>query len=81
MKITNRDPEENTADKGEYRVSNIPVQKWHGPFLNTSCKTVSHHQVVPLTKFLQKCHQVGEIIAIIGISHDNIFPQRAVDPC
>jgi|GEM_PF-2090456 len=71
MEITNRHPKEKSPDKAEHWITQIFVQKGHGAGLNATAKTISHYQLIALAQRINKCIQLGKVIAVIRIAHDD----------
>src|SRR6185437_14700456 len=65
--------EEQPADEAEHRVAQVLVQRRHGPRRDPAPEPVAHHQVRALAQFVNKGHQVGEIIGIVGVAHDHVL--------
>src|SRR5260370_3430434 len=63
--------EEQPADCSYCRVSQVTVRRRHGVWLYASLKPVPHDQVGACAQFFNKLGGVSEIIAVIGIPHDD----------
>jgi hypothetical protein len=49
------------------------MERGHGARRNAALEPVAHHQVGTVTELLNKWQQAGEIIGIIGVTHDDVF--------
>src|SRR5438876_7581241 len=56
------------------------VQPRHGAGLDTSFKSVSHHQLVTLAPASDKVGHFGKVVAVIGIAHDDKFALGFLNP-
>ena len=65
--------EEQPADEAEHRVAEVPVQRGHGPGRDAAGEPVAHHQVRALAQFVNERHQGSEIIAVVGVAHDDVL--------
>jgi hypothetical protein len=68
-----RSPQWKPSDEAEHRVAEIPVQRRHRPRRDTAGEPVAHHQVRALPQFVNERHQVGEVIAVVGVAHDDVL--------
>ena len=57
---------------GEDRVADPAILPRHGPGLDPALEAIAHHEVAACPQLLDERHEVGEIIAVIGIAHDDI---------
>ena len=65
--------EEQPADEAEHRVAEVLVQRRHGARRDPAPEPVAHHQVRALAQFVNERHQVGEIVAVVGVAHDDVL--------
>src|SRR5215469_5448713 len=65
--------EEQPADEREHRVSEVAVQLRHGAWLDAAPEAVPHDQVGALAELGHERHQVGEIVAVVGVAHDDVL--------
>ena len=72
--------EEQPADEAEHRVAEVLVQRRHRPGRDPAPEAVAHHQVRALAQFVNERHQVGEIVAVVGVAHDHVFAVGGDDP-
>src|ERR1043166_4547694 len=71
MKISRRALEQKPADESQYRIAEILVQRRHCVRLDTAAKAIAHDQIVAFAQFLNKWHQVDEVVRIVGVAHDD----------
>ena len=71
VEVTDLAAEEQPADETEHRVAEVAVQRRHGPRLDAALKAVAHHQVGPVPELLHERHQVGEVVTVVRVAHDD----------
>ncbi len=74
MEVAAGAPEEDPADAGQHRITQVTVQRRHGALGDAAGKAVAHHQLLAPAQFVQERAEVGEIIAVIGVPHDDKPP-------
>src|ERR1043166_5808228 len=79
MKISRRALEQKPADESQYRIAEILVQRRHCVRLDTAAKAIAHDQIVAFAQFLNKWHQVDEVVRIVGVAHDDEASARRAD--
>jgi hypothetical protein len=47
------------------------MESWHGGGLDAASKAITDHQIVAVTQLVDELHQIGEIITVIGVAHNN----------
>jgi len=72
--------EKQAPDAGENGIPEILVQGWHGTGLNAAQEAIAHHQLTSLAQFLQQSRHISEVVAAVGIAHDDISAARGADP-
>src|SRR5258706_9878182 len=55
----------------EAGIADIFVAPGHGAWPNPSLKAIAHHQVVAFAPLQNESRNVGEIVAVIGVTHDD----------
>ena len=76
MEVADRAAEEEPADKGEDRIAEIAMQRRHGRFRDPAAKAVSHHDVIALAELFHEAVEVGEVVGIVAVAHDDIATAR-----
>ena len=71
VKIFDGAPEEHTTDCGQNRIAEITVQRWHRTGLDAAGESVTHDEIGSATKRFDEWAQVGEVVAVIGVAHDD----------
>ncbi len=73
VKISYRAMEKEASDPGQGGIPEILVQRRHGILLNAAAKPVPHYDVGARPQLLQESRDMGEVVAFVGVSHDNVF--------
>jgi hypothetical protein len=76
--IANLAGEKQPRDKGKHWIAQITVQRRHSARLYPSLETVPHHQVIALPQLLYERRQMQEVVAVVCVPHNDIFPKGAV---
>ena len=53
------------------RIADEPVKQRHGALLDATPETISHHEIVTLTQFVDKMRHLAKVVGVIGIAHNN----------
>jgi hypothetical protein len=61
-------------------IAQVFVQFGHGARFDATPEAVPHDQIVALTQFLDKIRYFAEVVAIIGIAHDDVLASRTDNP-
>ncbi len=78
MVIANLAGEKQPRDKGKHWIAQVTVQRRHSARLYPPLETVPHHQVIALPQLLYERRQMQEVVAVVCVPHDDIFPKGAV---
>ncbi len=54
------------------------MQGWHGTRGNAAAKTITHHQVDAGTQPLDIRREIGKIVAVVGVTHDDELALRGL---
>ena len=73
MEVADRDLEEQPADEGEHRIAEIAVQGGHGALCDAALEPVAHDQVRAVAQLCDHGVQVLEIVAVVGVAHDDVL--------
>ena len=73
VEVTDLAAEEQAADETQHRVAEVPVQRRHRSRRDPAGEPVAHHQVGTLAQLLDERHQVGEVVAVVGVAHDDVL--------
>src|SRR5215469_15283111 len=73
IEVANWALKEYPSDGRQSRCANPPVLPWHGPRLDAALKPVPYDQVISLSQFLDEGQKAREIVAIVGIAHDDVL--------
>src|SRR5690348_10778337 len=49
------------------------MQRRHRSAFDSSLEPVAHHQLCAFTQFGDERHEIGEVVAIIGVAHDHVL--------
>src|SRR5690242_16498544 len=79
VKITALATEKQPSHERQHWIPHISVQERHGAGLDATGKTVSHHQVITSTQFLEKTRNMPKVVAVIGVTHDEITAASGAD--
>ena len=56
------------------------MQRRHGAGRDAAFESVAHDEVATVTQLFDERHERGEVVAVIGIPHDDEPPARRRDP-
>src|SRR5580698_7240647 len=79
MAVPDSRTEEKIQQRRKPRIADIFVVPGHGTRPNPSPKTIAHHHVVAFAPLLQEMRNLGEVIAIVGVAHDDKAAPRRPD--
>jgi hypothetical protein len=79
MKIACWSPKESPPDRGQYRITQVSMQRRHRTWLDTSSEAIANDEVTPTAKLVYERADVLEIIAIIRVRHDDEFTARSLN--
>jgi hypothetical protein len=57
------------------------VQCRHRSWLDPPAKAITHNQIVSFSQSNEKRHQVCEIVAVIGVPHDDVIRASRLNTC
>src|SRR5947208_2995803 len=66
-----RAAEEEPSDPRESGIPQVSILPRHRTRLDTAEKPIAHHEVTTSAKLLHERRQVREIIAVVGVTHDD----------
>src|SRR5713101_247983 len=72
MKIATRAAEKKPANRGEDGIAEIAMQCGHGPRPDAALEAIAHHKLIALAKLLDERGEPGEVVAVVGITHDDV---------
>src|SRR5579883_2648017 len=64
--------EQRIQERRQSGVAEISVQERHRAGLDTPKEAITHHQVIALAKLLDEIRHFAEVVAVIGIAHDDV---------
>lgn len=79
MGVGDAQTKEQVEQAGEDGVANITVGPRHSPWQNSALEPRAHHQVVALPQRRHQTRQVGKVVGIVRIAHDNVAAARLGD--
>src|SRR6202041_2341483 len=79
VEVADGDAEEEAADKTENGVTEILVQRGHGSGFELAAEAVAHNEIVALFEFGEETGELAEVVACIGISHEDVLPACRLD--
>src|SRR5438132_176860 len=79
MKVAGGTLEEDFADARQHWIAEVTMQWRHRSGLDAAHESVAHYEVVIVAQLFQEWPKVGEIIAVIRVTHDYVFPARRGD--
>src|ERR1700730_4391335 len=79
MEVADLDREEHPAELAQDRIADVPVRERHRPRGDTALEAVAHHEIGAVAQLDQEWHQIGEIIGLVGIAHDDVLTARRLD--
>src|SRR5258708_32092476 len=71
--------EEKIHQPAQTGIAKISVQRRHGAGLDAAAKAIAHNEVVAPAQFVDEIGNLAEIVAVIGVSHDDIFTAGGAD--
>ena len=71
MEIAHRGAEEQATDGGQHRIADIAVVPGHGAGGDAACEPIAHDQIGAITQSGDKGVEIGKIITVVGIAHDD----------
>src|SRR6185369_6717532 len=78
-KVADGDSKEEPANEAEHRVAEIFMQRRHSSGLDLALEAVAHDEIVALLKLGEETGQVPEVIAGVGIGHQDILATSVCD--
>ena len=69
--VPDRAAEEEPSDPRESGIPQVSILPRHRTRLDTAEKPIAHHEVTTSAKLLHERRQVREIIAVVGVTHDD----------
>src|SRR5690242_11367171 len=71
--------EKQPSHERQHRILQITVHERHGAGLNAPGKTVAHYQRMTGAQLRQETRYMPEVIAVIGVTHDQITATSSAD--
>ena len=72
MKVPYVGAEQQATDEAQHRIADIAVVPWHGAGRDAAGKAIAHHQIGTIAQFGNERVKAREVIAVIGVAHDDI---------
>ena len=79
VEVPDAGAEEQLADAGQDGVAQILVQRGHGAGGDAALEPVAHDEVVAFAQLLHEGGQGGEVVGVVGVSHDHEAAARGGD--
>ena len=79
VEIAARAAEEDAADRRQHGVAEVAVQLRHGAGHDAALEAVAHDQLVSRAKLRDEIVKPAEIVAVVGIAHDDVTAARGMD--
>jgi len=76
VKVAGAHAKEQPPQKTQTRIAQIAVQRRHGAARDPALEAIAHHDVGACAQPFHKRHQLGEVVGIVGIAHDDEPPAR-----
>ena len=73
VEIAARTLKEEPPDCSEHGVAEISVRRRHGSGFDTALEAISHYQIVAGAQFFNEGKQVGKVVTVVGVTHDDIL--------
>ena len=80
VEIADAGAEEHPPDQAEHGIAEIAVQERHGARRDAAGEAVAHHEVGAVAQPRQKQLEAGEVVAVVGVAHDDVAAARRRDP-
>src|SRR5579863_7897735 len=77
--VSNPGVKEKIEEPRQSRISDVLVVPWHRAAFDFPTEAIAHHHVVSLSPHFDKARHVGEVVAIVGVAHDDELPARGCD--
>src|SRR5258708_3498721 len=65
--------EEKIHQPAQTGIAKVSVQRRHGAGLDAAAKAIAHDEVVAPAQFVDEIGNLNEIVAVIGVAHDDVF--------
>src|SRR5437870_8864893 len=63
----------------QHRITEIFVKGLHGARSDSTLEAVTHHELITVAQLRQKRSQIRKVVAVIGVSHDDVLTSRGCD--
>src|ERR1700722_1891270 len=80
MEVATGGMEKQPADGGQDRIAEVAMEWRHRAGGDAALETISHDQRVPFAQSGDKVVEPAEVIAVVGIAHDDKTAARGADP-
>ncbi len=77
--VSDAGAEEEIYKPAQSGIAKIFVQRRHGARLDAASEAIAHDEVVALAKFVDEIGHLAEVIAVVGVTHDDVFAARGGD--
>ena len=71
--------EEEPAEEAQHRIAEIAVERRHGAGRDAAREAVAHHELVAGAQRCDEGIEIGEVVAVVGVAHDDVAAARRVD--
>src|SRR5690606_23268586 len=71
VKVAARCLEEQAPDESEDRVAEVLVKERHRARLDTAAEAVAHDEVVALAELVEEARDLAEVVAHVGVAHED----------
>src|ERR1700733_7909490 len=79
VKVAHPGGEEQPPREAQQWIAEIPMQEWHGAGSDAAAKTMADDHQVPLAQSFDECIEPRKIVAVIGVTHNDVAPMGCVD--
>src|SRR5579863_10211330 len=81
MEIPDLDVEEQPPDETKEWITQISMQERHRAGQDAAAKPVTHDEIVSLAQLDNEVVEMGEVVAVVCVTHHNVAPERGRDTC
>src|SRR5258708_8596897 len=80
MEVAHTRAEKEPTDEAQHRIAEVAVQRGHGAATDAALEAVAHHERMPGAQLLDERVEPGEVVAVVGVAHDDVASARGPDP-
>jgi hypothetical protein len=77
--VRNPGPVEQVHERGQDRRADVAVRPGHRALLDDAAQPAAHHQVVAAPQQVHELAEPGEVVRVVGVSHDDERAARFLD--